>query len=312
MKTKISRFFHSKKLVRVACVLCAMLPLWALGLFAFSQSSRSCVKISASAAPAYVDVYGVAFLWTLDPVPSSFTIPAGVYYGYSPLYVEISAIFYSDTALTHPYTSASPVITPIVNYRTEASNSAPTYTNGLTFYFEKNPSFSYSTRSGYLTDPIPVGSFVNSSYTNFINVPPPASDYPVDGPTFDGKIVSSYLDSFVVATSRASYIYPTRPSCYLPVGALSFLEIFYSHASLYSLSNGDSGSSYDEGYQVGYSEGYNKGQTEQLVNPLSYFIAPVQTFLDTKLFGVVSIGTVLNVALFVSIALIFIKMFAGG
>ncbi len=54
------------------------------------------------------------------------------------------------------------------------------------------------------------------------------------------------------------------------------------------------------------------GQSEQLVNPLSYFIAPVQTFLDTKLFGVVSIGTVLNVALFVSIALIFIKMFAGG
>ncbi len=69
---------------------------------------------------------------------------------------------------------------------------------------------------------------------------------------------------------------------------------------------------YDEGYREGYSNGLNKGLSDTLTNPVSFFLQPVQAFLDTKLFGNFSIGTALNAVLFVSLALIFIKMFAGG
>lgn len=69
---------------------------------------------------------------------------------------------------------------------------------------------------------------------------------------------------------------------------------------------------YQAGYNAGYSEGYNKGQTENFVNPVQYLIQPVQAFLDTKLFGSFSFGSFLSVGLFVLIALIFIRMFAGG
>ena len=72
----------------------------------------------------------------------------------------------------------------------------------------------------------------------------------------------------------------------------------------------ESGSS--SGYDLGYSSGYNAALTDGLKNPISFLIDPVREFLNAPLFGVVSVGGVLTVALFVLVAIMFIKMFAGG
>jgi hypothetical protein len=66
------------------------------------------------------------------------------------------------------------------------------------------------------------------------------------------------------------------------------------------------------GYDSGFSSGYNTALTDGLKNPVSFIIDPVREFLNAPLFGVVSVGSVLTVALFVLVAIMFIKMFAGG
>lgn len=69
---------------------------------------------------------------------------------------------------------------------------------------------------------------------------------------------------------------------------------------------------YDSGYDSGYSEGYNKGQTEQLTNPANFFLQPAISFMQTDLFGSFSLGDAFQVVMFVLVAIIFIKLFAGG
>lgn len=67
-----------------------------------------------------------------------------------------------------------------------------------------------------------------------------------------------------------------------------------------------------QGYDLGYSSGYNTALTDKFTNPVNSILQPVSAFLETNLFGGVSIGSILSVAIFVGLALIFIKMFAGG
>lgn len=74
---------------------------------------------------------------------------------------------------------------------------------------------------------------------------------------------------------------------------------------------------YDDGYydgeEEGYKNGYNLGVSEQItLNPVSTFLEPVSAFMNINLFGGFSIGMAFSVVLFVGVALIFIKMFAGG
>lgn len=71
---------------------------------------------------------------------------------------------------------------------------------------------------------------------------------------------------------------------------------------------------YDEGYNSGYNQGVIDGGNQQLnkLNPVSYFLEPVSVFLSTPIFGNLSIGAALSIVMFVGVALIFIKMFAGG
>ena len=79
-----------------------------------------------------------------------------------------------------------------------------------------------------------------------------------------------------------------------------------------SIYNNGYESGYNSGYDLGYSSGYNAALTDGLKNPISFLIDPVREFLNAPLFGVVSVGGVLTVALFVLVAIMFIKMFAGG
>ena len=73
---------------------------------------------------------------------------------------------------------------------------------------------------------------------------------------------------------------------------------------------------YDDGYDVGYDEGYldgfDDGVLDDLKNPLVFFVQPIASFLDTPLFAGVSIGDMLALLIFIFVALIFLRMFAGG
>lgn len=71
---------------------------------------------------------------------------------------------------------------------------------------------------------------------------------------------------------------------------------------------------FQNGYSQGYEVGFKEGQAVSPVysNPVSFFLEPVSLFLGTPLFGSFSIGMALSIVLFVGVALIFIKMFAGG
>ncbi len=66
---------------------------------------------------------------------------------------------------------------------------------------------------------------------------------------------------------------------------------------------------YNDGYNIGYEEGKTQGTT---FNPVGMMIEPVAKLLDVKLFGDFSIGNFFTAALFVTLAISFMKMFAGG
>ena len=67
-----------------------------------------------------------------------------------------------------------------------------------------------------------------------------------------------------------------------------------------------------DGYNSGYNAGYDKGASEGLTNPIALFISPIDSFLSTDIFGTISIGDIMAVIIFIMVAIIFIKMFAGG
>lgn len=69
-----------------------------------------------------------------------------------------------------------------------------------------------------------------------------------------------------------------------------------------------------EGEQIGYDKGFLAGQNsvDPFPNPVSYLIEPVVSFLNIKFFDTLTLGGVLSVGLFVMVAVMFIKLFAGG
>lgn len=73
------------------------------------------------------------------------------------------------------------------------------------------------------------------------------------------------------------------------------------------------GGSYTEGYNNGYDIGYEEGKKQgTTINPVGMMIEPVAQLLNVKLFGDFSIGNFFTAALFVTLAMSFMKMFAGG
>ncbi len=68
---------------------------------------------------------------------------------------------------------------------------------------------------------------------------------------------------------------------------------------------------FESGYNAGYNNGYNAG-AETTFNPIGMIISPIATFFSTPMFGSFAIGDFFTVAMFVSVSLIFLKIFAGG
>lgn len=145
--------------------------------------------------------------------------------------------------------------------------------------------------------------------------------------------INDCILNFLPRSDSSSVTFNNTAYSVLYYGIYGRLYSYYSRISTsYGLSYGEyvgyedgrnssSNVSYQEGYESGYSAGseagYNSGFHDGTVsdlnsNPISYMLAPVNTFLSTKLFGFVSIGMVLSVVIFVSIALIFLRIFAGG
>lgn len=82
-----------------------------------------------------------------------------------------------------------------------------------------------------------------------------------------------------------------------------------------SISQGMLEESYENGYKKGEEAGYNNGYSEgakEGFNPIGMIINPVAKFFSVPLFGNFAIGDFFTVALFVSVALIFLRIFAGG
>ena len=134
-------------------------------------------------------------------------------------------------------------------------------------------------------------------------------------------------DAVIIASNRfapSHYLFSRAENVIINTSnfkTMSYFSTLFDHYKYFKLSDlcGLGGScspddlkvEYDKGFNAGYDKGKLDGSAVNL-NPVSLFLTPIQTFLDTKLFGTFSIGAVLSTALFVYVALIFIKMFAGG
>ena len=144
-------------------------------------------------------------------------------------------------------------------------------------------------------------------------------DYPIYFTSKFSRGLWSYIPSGELillnsSTRNANYLsIQSEPS--VTANSLLFWYTFHEIATKVSSTPWDF-SLYDEGYSNGYHNGYHNGYdsgaSQGLTNPLLFFITPIDSFLSTNLFGSVSIGDIISVVLFVFVALIFLKMFAGG
>lgn len=133
--------------------------------------------------------------------------------------------------------------------------------------------------------------------------------------------------NYILFVNPASGIVIINEDIYIPcnysgdlVGSIKFKvnssdlsNYWYISSDSYSLVTIDNVLSFESGYCSGYNEGFNVGFDTSIndLSPITIFLQPIQTFFDTKLFGSLSVGYVLNIVLFVCLALIFLKMFAG-
>lgn len=69
-----------------------------------------------------------------------------------------------------------------------------------------------------------------------------------------------------------------------------------------------------DAYRLGYEQGYNKGVSESLpdIEPWQVIVDGLDTFMNIKLFGSISLGTVLKVGLSLILVGLIIKVFLGG
>ena len=139
--------------------------------------------------------------------------------------------------------------------------------------------------------------------------------------------MSSYCYLYITFDVQSGY--PSVTSTYIGYNIFSINSADESHEQGYQAGydagydvgyeegisdNSGLSESYNQGYNAGYSVGLTQGQatTWENLNVVGLFLAPVNSFLSTPIFGSFSIGTALSVVLVVLLGAIFIKMFAGG
>lgn len=95
------------------------------------------------------------------------------------------------------------------------------------------------------------------------------------------------------------------------IWAVTKTDVYKNWWTLGGIQNGYE-AGYDYGYEWGYKKGTIEGQQQGAINPIGMIITPISEFFTIKIFGSFSIGDFFTVAMFVSVALIFLKIFAGG
>ena len=185
------------------------------------------------------------------------------------------------------------------NYSFFVSTSESFLVDQLHFYFQSR------TTNNVVYDNLLSNQVYNLSFS--------ADDYNLVS-WYDGEITTSFYVMLVKGTYTAETMPPYQPN----------LKYIFSSAFTDGYQDGydtgyDSGRNYgynlgyNSGYDIGYSYGRNSQISEGLFkNPLDVFLQPISNFLNTDIFGSFSIGDGFTIAFFVMIALIFIKMFAGG
>lgn len=185
------------------------------------------------------------------------------------------------------------------------SNVDLIYTNIKDSFISENSYY-----SGYVTI-LSLSSFDTSStfYINFI----------VDGGNYSSEL---YLNYIVIPASGSDADYNAGFEAGHNAGYASGYNDGYNKGYEQGEIDGSEAGSeagYDLGYNDGYYDGYDKGFDEgvisgggQPVTVLTEFIQPVDTFLSTPFLNGFSIGQVFGVIIFVWVAMIFLKMFAGG
>ena len=135
-----------------------------------------------------------------------------------------------------------------------------------------------------------------------------------DGGAHGSSIFSNFMLLKRITSDNIDFTIPYQPN----------LKYIFTTSFTYGYRDGydtgyDSGRNYgyNLGYISGYDTGYSYGRNSQISeglfkNPLEVFLQPISNFLNTDIFGSFSIGDGFTIAFFVMIALIFIKMFAGG
>lgn len=129
-------------------------------------------------------------------------------------------------------------------------------------------------------------------------------------------------DAVIIATNRLdpSYYDFSRANNFIintnNFGAISYFPTLFSHYKYFKLSdlcNLDVSCSPDD-LKAEYDKGFIAGQNsvDPFPNPVSYLIEPIVSFLNIKFFDTLTLGGVLSVGLFVMVAIMFIRLFAGG
>lgn len=121
-------------------------------------------------------------------------------------------------------------------------------------------------------------------------------------------------DSLVATLTDSTFLYapPVTGTYYVVANAEGNTANSSPASNSVVVTSTPSNPAFNEGYEQGFNDGYDVGVGQGLANPLTIFVRPINSFLTTDLFGTISIGDVMQVLLFICLALIFLKMFAGG
>lgn len=138
------------------------------------------------------------------------------------------------------------------------------------------------------------------------------------------ELVYSFLDPYDFNGDYNVYVEPHteegRTGFYMQIESYDYnitdikVSIDILEEGLRTLYNRGYVTGYDEGYDTGYDEGYQDGEDDALVNTsfVDFIVNAVGGFMDFEIFPNFSIGNVLGAFVAVIVAVILLRVFAGG
>lgn len=147
--------------------------------------------------------------------------------------------------------------------------------------------------------------------------PPAWASIPSDFNFSDYDTTYQYTSYSVVVHNSNSSAYSDGYTAGVNAGYNSGYSVGYADGKKSGKSEGET-IGYNKGYTAGnsdgYTKGYNKGVSESLkdIEPWQVIVDALDTFMNIKLFGSVSLGTILKIGLAMLLVGLIIKIFLGG